>query len=1128
MNLTKMWLLENAINGIRDGKSSIPCQLVLNNILRLWPVQEGHHISMDMKSMSVPGDSTGKYDKTDEKQRKKEEPNTDSHIDITSLKSRFQLVKKYDLVSLAVHDLCRYVKQVKNTVKEEQEQEQCLEELGGQVISGRYYSHVVSVSSRLEFLKFIMGLCFNAAMEEHNVQLASGINVNIPGSKNKVSLTIDKESDNLSESLTSSDQKAGTETLPILRLSKRREPTGNPTNLVLDKKKSDLNKEIVRIVATTDEPEIIPKPNTEIPRDTPKSRNRSHPPIHHACTSSDPIVIEDDDDVIDTTGPSANIEPNELKVNTHTPHKRNQSISLESSVSNENFPPSSLNKTSHTGFNRKGIENSHNQTLNTTTPQASSPLTSDHIELLWSNLVENSLTSQESGLCLSALHSILLTSECCVSIRMHLAPILFHYCLNRLPVTPMRSPAFDLFSLSMTCCNLIQGKYELFIAPSNNTKKNDLAASNTLLGHHNSSAATLAPDSNIHLRLASFDVLGIDKLWEISLYAHDEEVAKKAMSSLSTLYTFQSIVDKLKDDVPTQQRRFVQSCMSALKGNRNINLKQHSPNYSNLEDKGEQNDDKTNSTIRCLRLVSTFADAIMRHAIQTGVIPKPSSSEGSNISLPSISHGHATSAQSKKLISGVSNHFHVRVQPAYGLSSFEVKCRPGATIAYLRQIVRERASGSSKATPEKSLNIDGVSGKRSSMISTYSDQKSDFSQLNSKNNVTNRSKAELKSNADYRLIYQGKELSKENMLLTSCGITDGTVVHWWPRIHTKSVLEKTLAESEKNIIDIDDNTRHIEKRKRQFTDNLASSYQKKLTDNRKHDKHYLHKNSKTVRVSDILLLPPMAAIAELVKPQHISDFFLLLCEKISKEQRQIRDLVWDLLQLLPTDPKMTLELSFLTTYSKTNKAFDERIDKIISFHVGDCCEWEILLPPLVDPESSFRLLYSLQIVESLAGESAEENTTTSAKKARIAPDTKDDIVRNQTSPNQRLNNLSVDRGTGKKPTWNLEFSSRGGVAHLINILLNIDTSPNGRYNVNQLDHAKNHIDSLDDFLFSSNLLFILRCTHRLQQLLIFFLEESSEGRSTLIAVITEQSGFGRLLSHTLEMLHWSVCIQVSC
>jgi hypothetical protein len=65
--------------------------------------------------------------------------------------------------------------------------------------------------------------------------------------------------------------------------------------------------------------------------------------------------------------------------------------------------------------------------------------------------------------------------------------------------------------------------------------------------------------------------------------------------------------------------------------------------------------------------------------------------------------------------------------------------------------------------------------------------------------------------------------------------------------------------------------------------------------------------------------------------------------------------VWDLLMLLPTNRQMLEELSELSThpapYSATNSNGVE----------GGAVRWEEIL----DPSSTFKLLYSLQIVDSL-------------------------------------------------------------------------------------------------------------------------------------------------------------------
>jgi len=1072
IDMTKIWLIENAVRGIKHGKSSVPCQLIINSVLRLWPLQESNQFNVV---------TNGKLSSGEKLENKTERKNYTLSEEMCSAKSRVALVKEYDLVTLVVNDLCRYVQYVKEVLKEDKSRD--LAEIDNIVVSGQCYSHAVNVSSRFEFLKFILGICFNAAMEEHRALYAVESKLIIPSVPSDPH-SHKRETDMPQQNVRISDDSKVEEDVPIIKITKIQSEA-----FKLDAKESSINstqnEDGVRIVTSGDvsNASSIQKP-VEVPI-----------PIHNNYSSLDPIIIEDDDDSIKSVESKQSIssprnkETKRIDKDLLSRKTKSGFESEKQAIRYEGIVEAS--KRESQGVNRSNLEQAARSISSEIITQKSSPLSTEHIELLWINFVENCSTPQESALCLSALHSILATSQCCLSIRMQLAPILFHFCSNRLAVLPMRSPAFDLFALAMTSCNLIHGKYELYVSTSSEAQTSKFNPTHNHLNQQGPQSS--ASDSSIQVRLANFNVLGIDKLWQISLYARDEEVAKKAMSSLSTIYTFQSISDVLRKEVPIQQRLFVQSCMSVLKGNKSFNS-WHKSELENGVDSPEKMDFK--SKVRCLKLISIFADAILRHATHKGVIPSTSDKQSfSYKSLPTISHGHTTSEQSQNTAS--TEYFNVRVQPTHGISSFQVICSSGSTVGYLRNVVRDKASNLVKSTSDKIVTFDSPEKK------FYND---DSDQIN-----CDWKNAQPNKNSEYRLIYQGKELlSNDDVLLSDCGIVDGTVVHCCPRSNIKNVVEK-----HGNIIDIDDKS-ISEKRKRIEFESNSSTLPKELGKKKYQTQQQSSSDAIVSSNVDILTLPEMAAITELIQPQHIDAFFSLLCVKISKEYRELRELVWDILQLLPTDPNMRIELRALRPCPLANSN-NAQLKNVFRFNTPEYFNWNRLLPPLLSSESSFRLLYSLQHVQSLIADSCPKDSSRSSKKLK----TDVDIVDTIEVPKLNIRQLKSKEFSGKGQNWSNDFFSKGGVAHLINILLDID----GGIKIQNLEN--DDPSYLDEFLFSSNLLYILRCINRLQQLVVFFLETSTELLSNLTSIMDKESVFGPLLHHTLKMIDWSVSIQVN-
>ena len=1038
INTTKMWLLENAVDGIKHGKSSIPCQLIINNMLRLWSGQE--EINLDRNRKPVDCECNSMNQKT--------------MISSTSLASRFATIKKYDLVSLVINDLCRYMNHFRDFVHSRPNLSS--EEIDGFIPSGGCYSHAISLSSRLEFLKFILGISFNAFVENpfadcscdgNNVVMKSKIeDENNLKSRRKINIEDVDEKD------------------PILKLPNSCKGVVEHIDLSLDNSQhGDNNLEILSLKDRVGNHDL--------------ERSRKPMPMN-------PIVIEDDDDYYLDESCSKNEKDDTNMVSMDVSPKGNQK-SIEINQEKRNLDV----------YKFEGTKEKKRSTA-TEYVDEQSLLTSTHIELLWSNIVENNHTPQESDLCLSALHSILATSLYYLSIKTYLAPILFDYCLSRLPVKPMTGPAFDLLALSMTCCNLIHGRYELFSLDTSKNQKSESIASEIVLGHLVLNSPLLAAEGNIQVRIVSFDILGTEKLWEIALTAKDEDVAKKAMVLQSTLYTFESITDELKQDVATQQRRFVQSCMSALNGGNDYNESDTSSKTYMSHD-AANNKRKGEYIIRCLRLISTYADAIMKHALNAGVIPGASHDKTTCVTLPSVSHGYSTSEHIQKFTSGVLNYFNVRVQPSNGLPLFAVKCPIGATVSYLRKVV-----------------LDNVLDLENTVASTDS---VDFNVAQKNSNSTKDSSAPLftkspiKDSTDYRLIYGGKELTKENMPITSYGISDGDVIYCWPRLSTKGIFlshKRNANSHQTTVIDVEESTQFVEKRKRSRRNDSAVHF------GRDEQQHVENLSDMT----NIWKHPILAAITELVKSHHISVFFHLLSQNFSLSDKQIREIVWQLLQLLPTDPELKMELVSLVPMSfdgggkkkNCNKSFTQ----IFANHNTQHCNWEKLLPPLIDPGKSFNLLYALQVVQSLTVEGADLKAA-SSKKAKLS----EIDVNNKTKTLLHVDDRNI--------SWKKLFFCRGGVAHLLNILLNIDTSTKGPFHFEGRLKGDNHDENYEEYLVSTNLLFLLRCIHHIQQLLIFFLKELKSTESDFMNDVTESSSFGLLISHILQTLHFSVSIQVS-
>jgi len=1007
----RLWLLEMAVKGVRSRKSCIPCQFVITTVLRMWPVDNNNKEA----PMGVCADDHDGIIVRDIP------PGFSSS---SGLPTKVNLIRKYDLIDLIVEDLCWYSQTARGYVLQHDLPD---DQVDTSICVGEFYIHAVSITTRLDNLKYALSLCLQSMQQEQHQLGGAFTNAMMPNEQvdddgtKLYPMAVDDEGLNISVV-----DNAGARTSSSVQIA------------------------------------IIPDDNSE-------------------------YII----DGVALTTPSSS--PN---------HQRHHQQPL----------PEKMDFEIMLG------------------------LTFVHIDMIWTHLVENGSSYGETDQCLQAFHyTICQTGYYKEKIRAHLVPFFFQLCQTRMPVTDIRQAAFALFGLVMSFVNIYQRRLEPTIC-------------SPWLGATDSGIPTSS------LKVIHFDILGLDKMWDIVLCADCEEVASQAMSFLSTIYGFQNVSSWIREGVPDQQQKFIDRCIAHLL---QVVVKK--------KEEGIEADIDCISAKRCLKLLSCFAENIMTSAKKLGILQGAAQSHGSL---------------------GLGAALTVKIQ-YLGKPRFEVKCMTTDTVGMLRKLVKEKVLADHDQGHARG---GAVIGPRSSTTTAGT--------VHTDSNGQGHPPTVL---SNYRLIFSGRELTHEQARLSSMGISnDFHTIYCCPRVlqntfndgssssssqqqstgangktATGTVMTSrehenydnnnsssvSLANEVKNLPLITEEDQN-QRKKQHSLDKLSDI--KQLDEKMTMSEGGLLPNTTTASSQqqdqgiDPFLHHTLAPIAHLIKPRNMECFFSLL----NTGGTCTRDLVWSLLMLLPTDKKLRKELQTLSTTctarassvpssataSAVSSVAEEAYDVLSDSPSPSSCDWEALLPK---SKNVFRLLYCLQLVDakvteaakcqSLEGEGDGELTkcqrvnpslvehlqhVTESSPKPVAPtgrgrgiaenlqqlphpDTRREgsvvAVQSSSSTQSDVDTVSI------RNDWCGLFLSRGGFSHIVAILLGM--------------HAEG-----DD----SASLFVMRCIHRLQKLISFFLEEYILSQLQQQQQQQQQHGileedFNRKLSslvhHTLITLHSSVMLQ---
>jgi hypothetical protein len=304
--------------------------------------------------------------------------------------------------------------------------------------------------------------------------------------------------------------------------------------------------------------------------------------------------------------------------------------------------------------------------------------------------------------------------------------------------------------------------------------------------------------------------------------------------------------------------------------------------------------------------------------------------------------------------------------------------------------------------------------------------------------------------------------------------------------------------------------------------------------------------------------PP--GIQELVTHENMDVFFSLLAfesdledNSSCAEEKNLRCMIWDLLQLLPTEPRLQDILGMVPRDAASNSRKGHHVD------------WEIWLPSRSDAPSTYRLLYALQLVESMASSyttvtstsasSSYSGTATAASEAvelelngsaktnleqgnaAVPKAVAANAAEENTDPNVE-EHLASDKNEGEEgkalDNWCTRFVQEGGLDHLVHIISTIsltsraDKSEGEVSSSNRMSAKRKDGAGHDDIArhHSSDVGVTVRCAKKLLGIVSFFLlrtENSDSERKRLSRLMLVES-FGQ---HILKLIHWSCCIEVS-
>jgi len=193
---------------------------------------------------------------------------------------------------------------------------------------------------------------------------------------------------------------------------------------------------------------------------------------------------------------------------------------------------------------------------------------------------------------------------------------------------------------------------------------------------------------------------------------------------------------------------------------------------------------------------------------------------------------------------------------------------------------------------------------------------------------------------EFRLIVNGIELMDDMAKLGNLQISEESTVYCCPRMCTENI--------KKRAVHVVENTRQDEKPRAKCFSTLSESFQEN---------------------SERFITP---GIATLISPSCIDSFFSFFSPDVchdTEDKKQLCTLVWDLLQLLPTEPQLQKDFNCIENHHKTT---------------CEAIPWEKWLPTPGEGQSTahFRLLYGLHLVEAFVLHRKEKNSLSSNSEAR--------------------------------------------------------------------------------------------------------------------------------------------------
>ena len=237
---------------------------------------------------------------------------------------------------------------------------------------------------------------------------------------------------------------------------------------------------------------------------------------------------------------------------------------------------------------------------------------------------------------------------------------------------------------------------------------------------------------------------------------------------------------------------------------------------------------------------------------------------------------------------------------------------------------------------------------------------------------------------------------------------------------------------------------------------------------------------KTPRIEDMICID-----------ENVETLFSLLddfAKESERDQKQVRKDVWELLQLLPTSPRLVDAITLLRP-APMNEGGPERI----------VLDWNKWLPSMHDMPSTFRLFYSLQLLEW----NVESQKLSQTAKCSGNPE------RDASAESKR----SV--------SWCVRFVDSGGLDHLMHLVAKVDLLSGITVEAKKQGEKEALNLSARDY---PRLLLMLQCTKKLIET-IALVADSGQSDSDclfLFALVSPDVFTG----HLLKLVGWSCWIEI--